>query len=99
MYLNAHAGAWEAWWELGAYFRFYNDQRLHQALGYRIPGEVFHEELGVGEGECNARRCSPGTGSVLLAGVPGLSPNSALILSKWPGPPHFGWRAEGLKYG
>ena len=29
--------------ELSHYFRFYNDQRSHQALGYRTPAEVFHE--------------------------------------------------------
>ena len=31
---------------MGAYFRFYNDQRPHQALGYRAPGEVFSEGQG-----------------------------------------------------
>ena len=43
VYLKAYAGAGEARRELGAYFRFYNDQRPHQALGYRTPGEVFSE--------------------------------------------------------
>ena len=43
VYLKAYANATEARRELGAYFRFYNDQRLHQALGYRTPAEVFHE--------------------------------------------------------
>ena len=28
---------------MGTYFRFYNDQRPHQALGCRTPAEVFHE--------------------------------------------------------
>ena len=41
VYLKAYAT--EARRELGAYFRFYNDQRPHQALGYRTPAEVFHE--------------------------------------------------------
>ena len=39
VYLKAYASAGEARWELGAYFRFYNDQRPHQALGYRTPGK------------------------------------------------------------
>ena len=43
VYLKAYANAVDARRELGAYFRFYNDQRPHQALGYRTPAEVFHE--------------------------------------------------------
>ena len=39
VYLKAYASAGEARRELGAYFRFYNDQRPHQALGYRTPGK------------------------------------------------------------
>ena len=82
VYLKAYASAGEARRELGAYFRFYNDQRPHQALGYRTPAEVFHGEQGVVQEEYNGRRCSAGTGADLLAGTQGLSPNSALILSK-----------------
>ena len=37
VYLKAYANAGEARRELGAYFRFYNNQRPHQALGYRTP--------------------------------------------------------------
>ena len=40
VYLKAYANASEARRELGAYFRFYNNQRPHQALGYRTPAEV-----------------------------------------------------------
>ena len=53
-----------------------------QAPGYRTPSEVFHGEHGVVEEESNGMRYSAGTGAELLAGAEGLSPNSALILSK-----------------
>ena len=80
VYLKAYVNAVEARRELGTYFRLYNNLRPHQALGYRTPAEVFHGEQGVGE-ESKDRRCSPGTGSVPMAGASGLSLNSALILS------------------
>ena len=80
VYLKAYVNAVEARRELGAYFRFYNDLRPHQALGYRTPAEMFHGDQTVGE-ESNDRRCSPGTWSVRMAGAPGPSLNSALILS------------------
>ena len=76
VYLKAYINAVKARRELGAYFRFYNDLRPHQALGYRTPAEVFHREQEVGEEESNARRCSPRTGSVPMAGgsEPHLTP-------------------------
>ena len=83
VYLKAYVNVGEARRELGAYFRFYDNQRHRQALGYRAPAEVFHGEQEirkVGE-ESNYRRCSLGTGSALLAGAPGPPLNSALILS------------------
>ena len=82
MYLKAYADGHEARKGLEDYFRFYNHLRPHQALGYRTPAEVFHGEQGVGADKSNERRDSPGAGAVLLAGAPGLSLNSALILSK-----------------
>ena len=47
VYLKAYANSSEARRELRAYFRFYNDQRPHQALGYRTPAEMFHGEQAV----------------------------------------------------
>ena len=44
VYLKAYANVNEARRELGDYFRFYNDLRLHQALGYRTPAEMFYGE-------------------------------------------------------
>ena len=62
VYLNAYASASEAMRELEAYFWFYNDQRPHQALGYRTPAEVFHMALDLeGEGYAPGRECSPDT--------------------------------------
>ena len=81
VYLKAYVNVGEARRELGAYFRFYDNQRHRQALGYRALAEVFDGEQEirkVGE-ESNGRRCSLGTGSALLAGAPGPSLNSALI--------------------
>ena len=49
VYLKAYVNAVEARRELGAYFRFYNKLRPHQALGYQTPAEVFHGEQEVQE--------------------------------------------------
>ena len=82
VYLKAYAHAHEARKGLEDYFRFYNHLRPHHSPDYRTPAEGFHGEQGFGEEKSDERRSSPGTGSVLLAGPPGLSLNSALILSK-----------------
>ena len=44
VYLKAYANGIEARRGLRGYFRFYNDRRPHQALGYRTPAEVFYSE-------------------------------------------------------
>lgn len=41
VYLKAYQDGREAKIGLGDYFRFYNTDRPHQALGYRTPAEVF----------------------------------------------------------
>ena len=64
VYLKTYVNAGEARRELGAYFRFYNNQRPHQALGYRTPAEVFHGEQQVPGQESSERRCAPGPVSV-----------------------------------
>ena len=81
VYLKAYAYAKEARRELGAYFRFYNYQSPHQALGYRTSGEVFSEATALREEESKKRRCSPEPVLVSSAAVLGLSLNSAPILS------------------
>ncbi len=39
--LKDYASPREARLGLDEYLRFYNEQRLHQALGYRTPAEVY----------------------------------------------------------
>ena len=45
VYLKAYENRSEARRGIGAYLDFYNQERPHQALGYRTPGEVFEEGL------------------------------------------------------
>jgi hypothetical protein len=40
-YLQAYQNGKDARIGISDYFRFYNNARPHQALGYRTPGEVF----------------------------------------------------------
>jgi transposase InsO family protein len=44
-YLKAYESVAEARHGIAAYFEFYNHQRLHQALGYRAPRQVFVQAL------------------------------------------------------
>ena len=81
VYLKGYLNAVEARRELGAYFRFYNNLRPHQALGYSTPAEVFHGDLTVRKGESKDRRCSDGSLLGSYAGATGPSLNAALILS------------------
>ena len=52
VYLKAYQNGKDARIGIGDYFRFYNNARPHQALGYRTPGAVFtsipFEELETG---------------------------------------------------
>ncbi len=85
VYLNAGAGAGagagEARKEFWAYFHFYNNQRPHQALGYRTPAEGAHgHTMAVGEEVSDGNRLEilvvePDSGAVRL------SLNSPPILS------------------
>ncbi len=43
MYLKNYETVREAERELGRYFEFYNNKRVHQSLGYRRPVEIYHQ--------------------------------------------------------
>ena len=82
VYLKAYANATEARKELSHYFRLYNDRRPHQALGYRIPAEVFHRVTDVGEERAvQTKKSTIDQTLVSLAGAVGLSLNSTSVLS------------------
>jgi transposase InsO family protein len=44
-YLRAYESVAEATQGIASYFNFYNHERLHQALGYRAPRQVFEEAM------------------------------------------------------
>ena len=41
VYLKDYATAWEAEDSLSRYFEFFCHERIHQALNYRTPAEVY----------------------------------------------------------
>ena len=43
VYLKDYGDGWEAEASLARYFRFYCERRIHQALDYRTPLEVYRE--------------------------------------------------------
>ena len=43
VYLRDYESVLDAKVSLGRYFRFYNEQRLHQSLGYQPPQEIYRE--------------------------------------------------------
>ncbi len=44
VYLRDYMDGWPAEASLAAYFRFYNEERIDQALGYRTPWAVYREQ-------------------------------------------------------
>jgi putative transposase len=47
IYIRGYEAVPELYRGLGRYFGFYNDERLHQSLGYRTPAEVYREFRGL----------------------------------------------------
>ena len=43
-YLHAYASVAEAKAGMGAWLHFYNEERLHQAHGYRTPRQIYEEQ-------------------------------------------------------
>jgi putative transposase len=46
VFLHAYDGVKESKEGIGRYFVFFNEERPHQALGYRTPMEVYLESIG-----------------------------------------------------
>ncbi len=44
VYVNSYPSVRDAWHGLNRYFVFYNQERPHQALGYRTPAEVYRQQ-------------------------------------------------------
>ena len=44
VYLKDYVDGWQAERSLGDYFQFYCQRRIHQALGYRTPAQVYGQE-------------------------------------------------------
>jgi len=81
VYLKAYSNGREARVGLEAYFYFYNNQRPHQALGYRTPAEVFNGDSVQSTEHPTGGRWSPNRALVNLGNTAGLSLNNAPILS------------------
>jgi putative transposase len=81
VYLKAYSGGRDARADLDDYFRFYNTQRPHQALGYRTPAEVFNSKTAESTGEAKDRRWLAGRELVDFGNTAGPSLNLAPILS------------------
>ena len=81
IYLKAYVGAAEPRKELEAYFHFYNNQRPHQALGYRTPAQVFHETKNATGDSSKVTEDPPERVLISSAEAAGLSLNSTPVLS------------------
>jgi len=81
VYLKAYSNGREAKDGLEAYFHFYNNQRPHQALGYRAPAEVCNGDSEKSDEHSKERRWLPRRALVDLGKTAGPSLNIAPILS------------------
>jgi len=81
VYLKAYQNGREARIGLGNYFRFYNTERPHQALGYRTPAEVFNSTTVEATSAGMVESLLPDTSTETLR-IAGPDLNIAPILSK-----------------
>lgn len=44
VYLQAYSTNLELYNGLKRYFKFYNEERFHQSLGYKTPSEMYHKK-------------------------------------------------------
>ena len=81
VYLKAYSGGREAKAGLDACFHFYNNQRPHQALGYRTPAEVFNGDLAPSDERSINGELTPGRALADPGKTAGLSLDFAPTLS------------------
>jgi len=81
VYLKAYSNGREAKAGLDAYFHFYNNQRPHQALGYRTPAEVFNGESGPSDQRSINGKWTPSRALAIMGKTAGLSLSLAPNLS------------------
>ncbi len=81
VYLKAYTDGRQANIGLKTYFCFYNNQRPHQALGYRTPAEVFDGESSASNDQSAKRRWPSIKPAEHPGKLAGLSLNIALNLS------------------
>ena len=81
VYLKAYSGGREAKAGLEAYFQFYNNQRPHQALGYRTPAEVSNGDSAPSDERSIKGKWTPGRALADLGKTAGLSLSFAPNLS------------------
>jgi putative transposase len=56
VYLHDYTDGWHAEASLAAYFRVYDEERIHQSLGYRTPGDVYRARGSSGGGPPDEER-------------------------------------------
>ncbi len=81
VYLKAYSNGREARAGLDSYFIFYNNQRPHQALGYRTPAEVFIRESAPSDERSMNGKWTPSRASADPGKTAGLSLSFASNLS------------------
>src|SRR6185436_5670663 len=83
-YLHAYASVPEARAGIGAWLNFYNEERLHQAHGYRTPRQIYEEQCPwTGSAAPNGSaspvsRAGSGNGEMLTFMPTGISNNKDL---------------------